>query len=106
ETINETKRLQNNTRELANLVSELMKKLDKIDFPARLDKIDASISTINSTIQNVFSRLDIIERNLKDDINLKMTILNENLNKTKKIYTILLTLNLSFTIIILFLIRL
>ena len=84
--IKESKKLNKAAEKLLNMVTTLMEKLDDVDFPTRLDKIDATISGINSGIQNILSRFDSVERNLKDDI----SILNQRLDKTYKVSLYLL----------------
>jgi hypothetical protein len=41
-------------------------KVDRISFPERLDKVDATVSGIMAAVQATQSRLDNIERNLMD----------------------------------------
>lgn len=53
---------------LCSRLEILTDKLDKVDFPTRLDKIDATISNISAAIQNVQSRFESMERNIKDSI--------------------------------------
>ena len=72
--IAESKKLNESASLLFDVVDTLMKKLDKVDFPTRLDLLDISI-------QNIHSRFDTVERNLKDDISL----IKEKLNKSHKI---------------------
>lgn len=84
--IEESKKLHQSTLELHNLVAQLMKKLDKVDFPARLDKLDSTVSTINQGLQNVISRLETFERHVggeikkyAEDVEKDLTKLNENI---------------------------
>ena len=55
--------------------------MDKVDFPIRLDKIDNSVASINVGVQNIQSRLDMVENNIKDELSSK---LSEQLLKFKK----------------------
>ncbi|MEK0336222.1 MAG: hypothetical protein QQN41_02170 [Nitrosopumilus sp.] len=73
--IKESKKLNNAATELFIVVDDLMKKLDKVDFPTRLDKLDTTVSGINSSIQNVLGRFDSVERNLKDDLKVILYLL-------------------------------
>ncbi|MBC8488719.1 MAG: hypothetical protein H8D45_22060 [Bacteroidetes bacterium] len=57
--------------ELSESASRLIKKIDSIDFPSRLDKLDATVSSINQGLQNTQTRIGDLERNLKDDIQAK-----------------------------------
>ena len=49
----------------------LIKKIESIDFPARFDKLDATVSSINQGLQNTQQRLGELERNIKDDLQAK-----------------------------------
>ena len=94
--IQESKKLNVSANKLFDAVDVLMQKLEKVDFPTRLDKLDTSVSCINTAIQNIFSRFETIERNLKDDFNFKISNVQEKLEKSQK-------LNLVFFILILLL---
>lgn len=91
--IKESKELNKTTKQLKSSAEKLMKKLDKVDFPTRLDKLDTTVSGINSGIQNVLSRFDSIERNLKDDFDDKISRLKDKLEKAVRI-NIYLTLGM------------
>lgn len=47
----------------------LVEKLDKVEFPSRLDKLDANISALHMGFQTLQGRIDGLERNLKDELN-------------------------------------
>ena len=66
--VKESKALNKAVSNLLASVDVLMKKLDKVDFPVRLDKLDATVSGINAGIQNIQGRIDTLERNIKDEI--------------------------------------
>ena len=83
-TITESKKLNESTTLLHDAVNDLINRLGKVDFPIRLDKIDATVSGINSSIQNVIHRLDSVEGNIKSDINDKLTIFESNIMSTLK----------------------
>jgi len=72
--VKESKKLNKAATSLLEVVDTLMGKLDKVDFPTRLDKLDTTVSGINSGIQNVLSRFDSIEKNLKDDFDNKIKL--------------------------------
>jgi hypothetical protein len=42
--------------------------VEKINFPERLDKLDANVAGIMAAIQSVQSRLDSLERNITDRV--------------------------------------
>lgn len=53
----------------------LLTKLEKVDFPTRLDKLDATVAGINQATQNLQARLERVESNIKDDLrDLKETL--------------------------------
>lgn len=51
---------------LMDKIQNFFERIEKINFPERLDKIDANISGIMAAIQSVQSRLDSVERNMID----------------------------------------
>lgn len=53
-------------RHLVEAASALIKKIDDINFPERLDKIDNNISAINLGIQNLQNRLGDLSRDVND----------------------------------------
>ena len=46
----------------------LIAKIDKVDFPSRLDRLDSTVVAINANISNLQTRIESIERNIKDEI--------------------------------------
>ncbi len=90
EIIKESKKLNETTKKLNSSTEKLTKKLDKVDFPTRLDKLDATVSGINSGIQNVLSRFDSVERNLKDDFNDKIKQVQKYLEESQQVNLYLL----------------
>ncbi|MHB2151041.1 hypothetical protein ACX8XP_18495 [Calditrichota bacterium LG25] len=95
--IMESRKLNESAIKLFNAVDVLMQKLDKVDFPTRLDKLDTSVAGINTAIQNIFGRFETVEKNLKDELNSKISILQEKLEKSRKTNLIFLTLILIMT---------
>jgi hypothetical protein len=57
--------------ELVYATNKLLDKIDRIDFPNRLDKIDNTISAINLGISQLNLKLEPLERNIKDYQDLK-----------------------------------
>jgi hypothetical protein len=80
-TVKESKQLAKVSKELAKNVELLVERLDNVDFPVRLDKIDTSVASINVGVQNIQGRVDLLENNLKNDLNNK---LNDQLLRFKK----------------------
>lgn len=62
---------------------KLVKKIEGIDFPSRLDKLDASISSINQGIQNTQTRIGDLERNLKEDIQAKTNEIDSKISTSE-----------------------
>ena len=88
--IKESKKLNKAASSLLKAVDTLMEKLDKVDFPTRLDKLDTTVSVINSSIQNVLSRFDSVERNLKDDFDNKINQVQKKLEESQQVNLYLL----------------
>ena len=98
-TVKESKQLAKVSKELAKNVELLVERLDNVDFPVRLDKIDTSVASINAGIQNIQGRVDSLENNLKDDVTNK---LNDQLSRFKEYQNITsLSLGIFFSITIL-----
>lgn len=53
---------------LTHNVGALINRLDRVDFPSRLDKIDATVSALQLGFQNVQGRLDGVERNVQETV--------------------------------------
>lgn len=53
---------------LKETVQSFHERVEKINFPERLDKLDANIAGIMSAVQAIQGRLDIVERNIADKI--------------------------------------
>lgn len=69
---------------LATETNKLVEKLDKVDFPIRLDKLDATVSSINQGLQNTQQRIGDVERNLKDDLQAKNKDVTQQLGAIQK----------------------
>lgn len=54
--------------ELSERVTSLVKYLDSVNFPARLDKMDSSITTVNTSVQNIFGRLDGVKSDISKEV--------------------------------------
>jgi uncharacterized protein YukE len=67
-----TAKLEKSINELisntARIASESTNKLQSLNIPTRMDKLDANIAGIMAALQNTLSRLENIERNLSDTI--------------------------------------
>lgn len=124
----ENKKLQKNTTEiqqqakaelealskLKDTVQTFHERLEKINFPERLDKLDANVAGIMAAVQSVQSRLDIIERNVTDrlkeiadrqkETHVSLQTKMEELSKKQQILTYV-TWGLILTGIVLFLIN-
>lgn len=73
-------------KQISELTSSLMvfsEKMDTIDFPSRLDKLDATVSGINQEIQNIQSRIDVSERHLSDSLRQESHSILRSINDLK-----------------------
>ena len=61
----EVKDLLDEYKFLSSETEKLVVKIDKVDFPSRLDKVDSTISSINQGLQNTQKKFDDLERNIK-----------------------------------------
>lgn len=68
---------------LSSETEKLVNKIDKVDFPTRLDKLDATVSTITQGLQNTQQRLGDIERNIKDDFTAKQKDFNSRIESAE-----------------------
>lgn len=53
---------------LKETVQSFHERVEKINFPERLDKLDANVAGIMAAVQAIQSRLDTIERNISEKI--------------------------------------
>lgn len=65
----EVKQLIQEHEALSSKTAELVSYLNSVNFPARLDKIDSSISANNTSIQNFYQQVDGIKSDLRNDLN-------------------------------------
>lgn len=79
----EVKDLLDEYKFLSSETEKLVNKIDKIDFPTRLDKLDATVSSINQGLQNTQQRLGDIERNIKDDMSAKQKELTSKIESAE-----------------------
>ena len=62
---------------LTDQLQVLTNKLDQVDFPSRLDKIDATVAGINQGVMNLQGKLDNTERDLREQIGKVSTLITE-----------------------------
>ncbi|NUM50007.1 MAG: hypothetical protein HUU48_02720 [Flavobacteriales bacterium] len=79
----EVKDLLDEYKFLSSETEKLVNKIDKIDFPTRLDKLDSTVGSINQGLQNTQQRLGDIERNIKDDLTAKQKELNSRIESAE-----------------------
>lgn len=79
----EVKDLLDEYKFLSSETEKLVNKIDKVDFPTRLDKLDATVSSINQGLQNTQQRLGDIERNIKDDLTAKQKELTSKIESAE-----------------------
>lgn len=86
--------------ELVKASNKLIEKIDKVDFPSRLDKIDNTISVINLGISQLNLKLEPLERNIRDYQDLKH---EELLSNQKRKHTQQVIINVVSAMILLIL---
>lgn len=87
--------------ELAQAATKLIEKIDGVDFPTRLDKLDVSVSAINQGLQNTQTKLENLGRDLKDDLLAKKNEMMIELGSSRKqikLNTILIVIAIGFVI--------
>jgi len=73
---------------LSNSAHLIIQKLDKIDFPARLDKLDTNINSTNQNLSDSLTRIESNERVVRDELrSTSKTILNEINDSSRNIFT-------------------
>jgi|GEM_PF-2979560 len=79
------KEIEKNTKQIS---TDSAKAIFDLNLPIRIDKLDANISGILTTIQNLQGRLDLVERNFSDKLKdsndrqkLALSELNKDLNE-------------------------
>lgn len=68
ESVEAGRRVAQTAAGLASSTEALIDRLDRVDFPTRLDKLDATASALLAGFQIVQGRLDSVERNLQDAV--------------------------------------
>ena len=68
---------------LITVVERLTEKIDKVDFPARLDRVDNSVTNIYTGVQNLQGRIDLLEMNLKEQFQSKINDITRQLEVQK-----------------------
>ena len=84
EQLQEVQDLINKYLEWVDKTEKLIDKIDRIDFPMRLDKLDNSVTVISQGIQNIQGKLENIGRDLKDEIKATETSLKTPIEKNNK----------------------
>lgn len=64
----ETKIRLKELEKLLNGIKNLYEKINSINFPERLDKMDANVAGIMAAVQAIQGRLDLLERNIADKL--------------------------------------
>jgi len=76
--IQESNKLNVSTNNLISATNDLLNEIKKINFPAKFEKMDNTLSGLSTSIQNIFGRFDTFEtsfneklKNTNEEINLK-----------------------------------
>ncbi|MCK4338922.1 MAG: hypothetical protein KAW92_13740 [Candidatus Cloacimonetes bacterium] len=91
-TIKESNELNKSSQNLIKASNNLLNEIKKINFPAKFEKMDLTLSGISTSIQNIFSRFDTIERNIKDDFMNKISNIEKKLLSSQRINRFLLVI--------------
>lgn len=75
----DAKKLSESSTKLVSSVNDLLRKIDGIDFPSRLDKLDMAVSSLNVGIQNIQGRLDKTEDNINKNLDNKISLLEKDI---------------------------
>lgn len=78
----DAKNLSESSAKLINSVGDLLKKIDGIDFPNRLDKLDMAVGSLNIGIQNIQGRLDKTETNINKNLDNKISLLEKGISSS------------------------
>lgn len=78
----DAKNLSESSAKLINSVGDLLKKIDGIDFPNRLDKLDMAVGSLNIGIQNIQGRLDKTETNINKNLDNKISLLEKDISSS------------------------
>ena len=102
EPIKKIKSLNESIASQIEAINKLTDKLDRVDFPTRLDKLDATIAGINQAVQNLQARLERVESNIKDDLrDVRETLKKQGEEiKTLKLILIITTILALATVVI------
>ena len=83
--------------ELAQAATKLIEKIDRVDFPTRLDKLDVSVSSINQGLQNTQMKLENLDKEMKDNMKVKFKSVKQQI-KINTIF-ILITFGVSLGVL-------
>jgi chromosome segregation ATPase len=70
-------------RTIKDAVQDFYQRIEKVNFPDRLDKVDATVAGIMVATQSLQGRLDNIERNISDRLKSLQDYQNESRSITK-----------------------
>lgn len=82
--INEQNNILEKTSKLVESNKTLAEKIEKVDFPSRLDKIDVSVSSINQSNLNILMKLENMEKSIKEDNDRKIEKITEKFKNQNK----------------------
>lgn len=73
--------LNNSFQKLSEKNDQLISKIDKIDFPERLSRIENSLFSLSTVLNNLQLKFELSEKNIKEKINSSIDKLNKDFNK-------------------------
>lgn len=82
--VESSQKVANAAHGLAQATGQLVKKIDQIDFPSRLEKLDNTVSGINQGVQNALARIETLERHVSAEIQKASEGTNTEIKKAKE----------------------
>jgi broad specificity polyphosphatase/5'/3'-nucleotidase SurE len=85
-----------------NKVERSVEKIDNVNFPSRIDKIDSSVSAVYQGIQNLQMRVENFERSIKETIEKENKEIHLKLNNSQKIVSYILIVEVVGFLVLMF----
>lgn len=73
--------LNDSFQKLSEKNDQLINKIDKIDFPERLSRIENSLFSLSTVLNNLQLKFELSEKNIKEQIIISIDRLNKDFNK-------------------------
>jgi hypothetical protein len=99
-TIEESNKLNESTQNLNKATTDLLNEIKKINFSAKFEKLDTTLSSFSTSIQNIFGRFDTFETSFNEKLKKSNEEIDIKFKKVKNRTNSILILN--WIVIILF----